>query len=191
MKITELINLKSGSPQFRIKESILQESPIYKFYGQAELEEDLAGVQTYKRENKQIRTLDEVTTLKKGDLIFSLISGTASIVSNVHDNYLFTQNYVMLDIERGIDRNYLIYLLNENKTITHQFHDGLQGSMVLKYTVKQLRELIIPELPTLEKQQIIGNIYLKQLHLQAIRERMAKNETKLNLLKLSEKNKYE
>ncbi|MCT1178619.1 restriction endonuclease subunit M [Pediococcus pentosaceus] len=184
MKITELVTLTTGSPQFRIKESISQEASIYKFYNQTDLESDLTGIKVEEQESKQIKTLDKVTTLNNGDIIFSLISGSASIVKQNHKGYLFTQNYVLLNTSENIDPGFLVYLLNEDRLIERQFRMGLQGSMVLKYTVKQLRELKLPNLPAIEKQRIIGSIYLKQLRLQALYERRARNEMTLRLSKL-------
>ena len=44
MKLTDVVKLKVGSPQFRIKESLLRETPSYNIYSQNDLEEDLAGI---------------------------------------------------------------------------------------------------------------------------------------------------
>lgn len=63
--------------------------------------------------------------------------------------------------------------------------------MVLKYTVKQLRELLLPKLPSIEKQRLIGKIYLKQMRIQALRERVAKNETIKRLSQLEEVHRHE
>lgn len=189
--MTNFVKLNVGSPQFRIEESMSQVAPVYKFYSQTDLEDDLKGVITKGQENKQIRTLDNVTTLNEGNVIFSLVSGFAAIVRSKHNGYLFTQNYVVLETSNELDRAFLVYLLNEDKIIARQLRMGLQGSMVLKYTVKQIRELKLPKLPSIEKQQLIGNIYLKQLHLQALQERVASNETILRLAKLQGARQHE
>lgn len=191
MRMTNFVKLNVGSPQFRIEESMSQAAPVYKFYSQTDLEDDLKGVITKGQENKQIRTLDNVTTLNEGNVIFSLVSGFAAIVRSKHNGYLFTQNYVVLETSNELDRAFLVYLLNEDKIIARQLRMGLQGSMVLKYTVKQIRELKLPKLPSIEKQQLIGNIYLKQLHLQALQERVASNETILRLAKLQGARQHE
>lgn len=189
--MTDLVKLNVGSPQFRIEESMSQAAPVYKFYSQTNLEDDLKGTVTKGQENKQVRTLDNVATLDEGNVVFSLVSGVAAIVTSEHQGYLFTQNYVVLEITNELNRDFLVYLLNEDKAIARQFRMGLQGSMVLKYTVKQIRELKISKLPSIEKQKIIGNIYLKQLHLQALQERVANNETILRLAKLQEARQHE
>ena len=53
----------------------------------------------------------------------------------------------------------------------------------MKYTVKQLKGLDISSLPSLEKQKVIGDIYLKQLKL---KNRVAEAEKKILLYKLEE-----
>ncbi|MFT9219902.1 restriction endonuclease subunit M [Lentilactobacillus hilgardii] len=186
MRITNFVNLIVGSPQFRIKGSVSQDAPVYKLYSQVDLAEDLTGVKMQGQENKQVRTLDKVTTLDKGDIVFSLISGSASIITESHTGYLFTQNYVLLRKKKDISADFLVYLLNEDRTIKRQLQIGLQGSMVLKYTVRQLRELIMPPLPSTDRQQLIGNVYLKQLRLQALQHRYADNEVLLRLAKIEE-----
>lgn len=191
MKMTNLVTLTVGSPQFRIKESNIEEAAVYKFYSQVNLVDDLTGIETDNQENKIIRTLDAVTTVSENDIIFSLVSGKASLVKKSHDGYLFTQNYVVIKNEKEIDAGFLVYILNEDKSIAHQFKMGLQGSMVLKYTVKQLRELLLPKLPSIEKQRLIGKIYLKQMRIQALRERVAKNETIKRLSQLEEVHRHE
>lgn len=186
MKMTDLVSFKLGSPQFRIKETLAKEAPLYQMYSQLDLEEDLAGVVGDHQENKQVKTLDDVSTLKANDLVFSLISGKAALVSPEHAGYLYTQNYLILEPDERLDAKFLLYLLNEDKGIARQLWLGLQGSMVLKYTVKQVKDLKLPKLPSLSKQAAIGQVYLKQKHLQAVKKRRADNELTLQLAKLEE-----
>lgn len=186
MKMTDLVSFKLGSPQFRIKETLAKEAPLYQMYSQLDLEEDLAGVVSDHQENKQVKTLDDVSTLKTNDLVFSLISGKAALVSPEHAGYLYTQNYLILEPDERLDAKFLLYLLNEDKGIARQLWLGLQGSMVLKYTVKQVKDLKLPKLPSLSKQAAIGQVYLKQKHLQAVKKRRADNELTLQLAKLEE-----
>ncbi|RYL94278.1 restriction endonuclease subunit M [Sporolactobacillus sp. THM7-4] len=176
-RLGEIVDFVSGSPQFRITESFDKQAPLYNFYSQIDLSDDLVGMVSLDNENKQIRTSDKVNTLCAQDVVFSLTSGTASMVREVHKNYLYTQNYVKLDPRNNIDSKYLVYLLNEDKTIRKQLMRGLQGSQVMKYTLKQLKDLEIPKPPSFEKQKKIGDVYFKQLRLQALRNRVAQSET--------------
>ncbi|MDO5814648.1 MAG: hypothetical protein Q4Q18_03325 [Methanobrevibacter sp.] len=190
-KLQDLIQLTSGSPQFRITESLDKDAPSYCFYGQQELENDLVKEQIIAENAKKITTLDSVNTLNEGDVVFSLISGRTTIVGAEHNGYLFTQNYVKLVPQIDIDKKYLVYLLNESNFIKKQWLRELQGSAVLKHTVKQLRELKLPELHSYKKQTVIGNIYFEQLRLQALKKRVADTEKILALEKIRRLNDYE
>lgn len=185
-KLQDLTEITTGSPQFRIAESIKENALVYYFYGQQEMENDLVGIELNKEDAKTIRTLDRVNTLKEGDVLFSLISGRTTVVKAIHQGYLYTQNYVKLEPGSKLDKQYLVYLLNESDYIKKQWLMGLQGSAVLKHTVKQLRELELPKLHSMEKQKTIGNIYFDQLRLQALKIRVADTEKIITFEKLKE-----
>ncbi|HEY2493724.1 MAG TPA: restriction endonuclease subunit M [Paenibacillus sp.] len=176
----------SGSPQFRIKEVLDDKAPLYTYYGQQDIDDDLVGIDSDGSDGKRVRTFDKVSTLCQGDVVFSLISGKSTIVGVKHQGYLYTQNYVKLVPDEKVDSKYLVYLLNEDNFIKKQFQMGLQGSQVLKHTLKQVKELELPDLPTIEKQCIIGELYFNQLRLEALRNRMANLETAIVLEKLGE-----
>ena len=184
--LEEVIKTISGSPQFRITETASEDAPIYTFYGQQEIENDLVGVELIKENTKTIRTMDNVSILDTNDVLFSLISGKATIVRDTHQGYLYTQNYVKLMPKDNVNKKYLVYILNESEYIKRQWRVGLQGSMVLKHTIAQLRELELPEFPSYEKQNLIGSIYFNQLHLQSLRYRVADAERKIILKRLEE-----
>ncbi|WP_373899514.1 restriction endonuclease subunit S [Haloimpatiens sp. FM7315] len=183
-KLMKLVKLVSGSPQFRITEVFDEKTPLFTYYSQTNLTDDLVGIISKTADNKQIRTKDKLNTLCDGDVVFSLITGVATIVRKEHEGYIYTQNYVKLVPGDKIDSKFLVYLINENKTIKKQFMLGLQGSHVLKYTIKQLKELEIPKIPCIDKQKIIGQVYFNQLRVQALRNRAAELETKIRLSKL-------
>lgn len=185
-KLKDVVEFMSGSPQFRIKEVLDEKAPLYAYYGQEDMEEDLVGIDSNARDSKQVRTFDRVNTLCQYDVIFSLISGKSAIVGASHQGYLYTQNYVKLINNEKMDSKYLVYLINEDRFIKKQFQMGLQGSQVLKYTLKQLKELALPELPTTKRQRIIGGIYFDQLRLEALRNRAASLESTIVLEKMRE-----
>ena len=184
MKIEDIITIMTGTPQFRIKESLSDTAPTYYFYGQQELENDIVKLELSKESPKSISTLDELNLVYEGDILFSLISGRTTIVNKKHQGYLYTQNYVKLIPKNVVGSKYLVYLLNESDLIRKQWSKGLQGSAVLKHTVKQLRELELPKIHSYEKQKIIGDIYFKQLRLQALKMRVADAEKLLTIEKL-------
>lgn len=179
----------TGSAQFRIKESVDENAPVYMYYGQTEMENDLASIKQSIEEGKRMKTFDPVTTVKEGDVLFSLISGKATMVCADHEDYIFTQNYIKLVPGKKLDPKYLVYLLNEDPSIKGQLQRGLQGSVILKYTVKQLKELVLPKLPSLKEQQLMGELYFNQMHIEALHQRVARLETLLVLGKIREATK--
>ncbi len=148
--------INSGTPQFRITESSDPKAVIYPYYNQLDLQNDVSGIFTDGVERKTVKTTDKVCTLGAGDVIFSLISGTSAIVQPKHQGYLYTQNYVTLIPDSCIDSGFLVYLLNEDPGIQKQWAASLQGSMVTKYTIGQLKALTISSWPNLETQRAIG-----------------------------------
>jgi len=186
MQMIEIAELNSGTPQFRIKESLNSDTPTYFFFGQPEMEDDLTGIETHGSSRKQIRTSDNVNTLKSGDLVFSLISGKATIVRNIHSGYLFTQNYVRLAPTPRVDAGYLAYMLNEDTDIKRQLQTTSQGSVTLKFTIRQLSDLLFPIPPPIERQRAIGELYFNRLRLAALKKRVVEAETTLLIEKLKE-----
>lgn len=182
--LDKLVKFTSGKTQFRIKESMEENAIEYNFYSQNDIDNDLKEYYISNvEETKKIKTLDKVNLIKKGDLIFSLISGRAAIVKKNYENYIFTQNFVKIEPKKKLNKEFLLYLLNEEEEIRKQFQLSLQGSKTLKYSMIQLKNLKLFKLPPLEKQKLIGEIYIKQEKLNGLKER------KLNLEKVIIKEK--
>lgn len=190
-RLCDIVGFKIGSIQNRIIENIDEGSFVYTIYSQMDLQDDLIGTKISNSDHKIIHTKDQVQTLHTGDVVFSLISGNAAIVREIHNGYLYTQNYIKLILNEEIDSHFLVYCINENTSIKRQLRVGLQGSMVFKYTLKQLKEIEMPTLPFLEKQRRIGEVYEKQLRLQALRSRVADLESMILLHQLEEEMKNE
>lgn len=179
--LCDVVNVTGGTPQFRIIEDLRPTAPVYFFYSQADLEDDLKGFASSCEVRKQIQTSDAVVTALAGDVVFSLISGTAAIVGPGHEGYLLTQNYAVLDPSPALDPRYLVYVLNEGRTVKHQLHRGKQGSITMKYTLKQLKDLNLSELPSKERQALVGEVYLDQLKLKALKQHVIDLEATLAL----------
>ena len=91
LNLSEVVEFISGSPQFRITEVFDADAPLYTYYGQLDLADDLVNMNR-NIDNKQVRTHDKVNMLYIGDVIFSLISGDSTIVRKERKGYLYTQN---------------------------------------------------------------------------------------------------
>lgn len=191
MRLTDAVLLSSGSPRSRITESPSDNAPMYYFYDQNDLEEDLSGIKLTRKPKGLFRTNDPVATVTEGDLVFSLISGKAAIVQPWHDGCLITQNYAKLFPTSKVDPAFLAFLLNESDEIRRQLQTSQQGSVTLKYTIKQLSDLQLPDLPSPKRQKTIGSLYFSQLKLAALIKRLAESKTTLSLSKLKEATKDE
>lgn len=189
VSISSLVAFVSGTPQFRIKEDFSGDAPLYFFYGQTEIEEGLAGLDLRTVNKRQVRTFECVSTAVAGDVIFSLISGKAAIVQTGHSGYLFTQNYVKLVPSAVLDAQYLVYMINEDGDVRRQLRSGQQGSVILKYTIRQLSSLLLPPLPPKDVQEVVGELYLSQLRLAALKRQASVLETALVLGRIKEANK--
>ncbi len=182
--INKFVTFEAGTPQSRIFVSELDSDPEYLYYSQVDLDNDLIGLDIIQQDNKKVRTPDDVVKVYKGNVVFSLISGKATIVRECHNDYLITQNFVKISTSISIDSKYLVYLLNEDQLIKQQFISGMQGSMILKYSLRQLRELELPILPPIEIQKVIGDTYLKALKLNALKIKVSEMEKEVLLKQL-------
>lgn len=88
--------VESGIPQFRIRVSESDESPVYYYYTQDMLQRDLELDDTEEnlKEARQIRTNDSVMVVHTGDLIVNSITGDAAIVQPVHNGFMLTKTSI-------------------------------------------------------------------------------------------------
>ncbi|MCM3749280.1 restriction endonuclease subunit S [Paenibacillus pasadenensis] len=125
--------------------------------------------------------LDDGYLSNTGDVVFSFVSSKAGIVSDLNKGEIINQNFAKLIIEYNqLDSNYLCYALNESHSIKRQMAIFMQGSTVPKLTPAILKELEI-ELPSVEKQKIIGKAYLSLRKRQALAKKQAELEEQLFL----------
>ena len=176
-KLKEITNLKAGSPQFRVKESQSKNARIYFYYTAESLRYDLyqEDENADPIKTKQISTEDKVVEVSEGDLIFSLMSSQAAIAGKSHEGYLLTQNFVKIQPDEGISKSYLAYIINEDKVFRKSLDANQQG-FIPKITIRDLSESIVRTLPSIEKQKLIGDTYLKQKRLSYIRSKRMKLE---------------
>lgn len=186
MQLAEIAEIKSGVPESRLKKSSIGKGSYHYLYSQADLNDDLMGLNVSNKEGDLIKVNEKAILLDTNDLVFSLISGKAAIIHSFHMGYVITQNFVKITPFKAVDAKFIAYLINENSDIRHQLIVGKQSSSILKFSVSQLASLYLPALPSLEKQQIVGDIYFKQLKLSALKKRHADLETTLVLGELKE-----
>lgn len=185
-QLAEIAEIKSGVPESRLKSSLNENSSYRYLYLQSDLNDDLVGLNVIDKDSDIIKVDKKAVLLDAGDLVFSLISGKAAIVHPFHTGYVITQNFVKIIPMEAIDAKYIAYEINEDNEIRHQLLVGKQSSSILRFSINQLSTLVLPPFPSLEKQQLIGDIYFKQLKLSALKKRHADLETKLVLREMKE-----
>ena len=115
------------------------------------------------KQDKVIRTEEDVMLVEPGMLLISLTTNKAVIVSEAHEGHLLTSNYIRVAYDsRKIDPNYFCYIYNESDEIRKQIAMNEQGaSLVSRLSLQQLRkfELVCP---SLEEQHQVGSIYRLQ-----------------------------
>ncbi|WP_298070680.1 restriction endonuclease subunit S [uncultured Faecalibaculum sp.] len=123
--------------------------------------------------------------LQSGDVVYSQSSQTASPVSDRHIGYVLSQNYLVLRPDKDLlDPNYLVFMINEEPWFRKELCSRFQGTALYRVSARDLESLEFPELPDLEIQKVIGQIYLDQKKLTALRKRVADNKEKLVLASL-------
>lgn len=190
-QLAEIAEIKSGVPESRLKNSSIEKDSYHYLYSQSDLNDDLVGLNLSNKDDDIIKVNEKAVLLDIGDLVFSLISGKAAIVRSFHKGYVITQNFIKIIPIESVDAKYIAFLINESNEIRRQLLVGKQSSSILRFSVNQLSSLEIAPLPSLKKQQIVGDIYFKQLRLAALKKRHADLETKLVLEKLKENIDYE
>ena len=115
------------------------------------------------KQDKVIRTEEDVMLVEPEMLLISLTTNKAVIVSEAHEGHLLTSNYIRVDYDSSkIDPNYFCYVFNESDAVRKQIAMNEQGaSLVSRLSLQQLRkfELLCP---ALEEQQLVGAIYRLQ-----------------------------
>ncbi|MFD2332593.1 restriction endonuclease subunit S [Cohnella sp. GCM10020058] len=108
------------------------------------------------------------TSLNEGDVVISNSLQLATMVGKSNVGKVLSLNFTKIEFHsEQLDKRYFLFLFNAYKDVRRQKERELQGSgPVLRIPLRSLEEIIIPVVP-LEKQQIIGAIYIETLKLQS------------------------
>ncbi|OMD35650.1 restriction endonuclease subunit S [Paenibacillus odorifer] len=180
MKLEEILTVKIGRNLSRGNE---KNDLTFAAYSFEDLMNDLDGsfldspITSYSGYSKH----DDGYLSNIGEVVFSFVSSKAGIVSDLNKGKIINQNFAKLIIEHDhLDGSYLCYALNESYSIKRQMAILMQGSTVPKLTPAILKELEL-QLPSIEKQQIIGKAYLSLRKRQALVKKQAELEEQLFL----------
>lgn len=149
MRLEQVVTFFSGPNSLELKKKYSK----YKVYTNEDLENDLhLGFVT------KNTPISESPILDMGDIVTNTMTNRTAIVSPDSRDKVIPQNINKLSFKKGGDPWYLCYLLNESQTVKLQLHKTMEGSVLRRVTLKNLKQLEI-KLPTLEEQQEIGKLY--------------------------------
>ncbi len=179
MKISRFAEIINGTAQFRIVESINNSDHDYVVYDQNHLIADLTfESRSENKIAKHIRTSNSVQTLNSGDLVYSLVSGMAAIVSEKHSGFLQTRNYLKIVPNGTYDKQYLAFMLNESRDVRRQIAKNIQGSVIVKLSSEVVSNIDIQE-TNFEIQRKIGGTYMNYQKVSSLRAKKQELEKSL------------
>ena len=171
MQLDDLVTMKTGVNQLRLKD------PAADLYGYQDLVADLGRLVA---QPTQERADEQSYQVVVGDIVFSTLQNTASIVTAETAGKVLTQNFVRWRIKHHqIDPRYLCYCVNQTDAVKRQLARFLEGSHVAnKLSLKTLRTLEIP-VPPREEQDLWGRLYFNLQRQATLQERLVALQTQL------------
>lgn len=154
MKLEELAKVSVGRNISRISDD---EVELNQVYTNDDLLADLCVSKTELAHKAELSI--NKYSIVAGELVYSLVSSTAGIVSHQNSGKIINQNFARLTPKSDqIDLKYLCYILNESVEIKRQMAILMQGTVVRKLKPAMLRELQVDFKP-LALQSKIGEAY--------------------------------
>lgn len=157
IRLNELVSFVQGVNPTRMESK--KEYKNISYYDKEAFEEDskyqnIENDVNVKREND--------LAVYEGDVIISNFLHLATIVSKESSGKIPSLNFTkVIFLDDQIDKNYFVYLFNENQSVKIQKEREAQGKVNQRLSVKALGDLIVPIIP-LDHQIILGDIYLKK-----------------------------
>ena len=186
LKLKKLVKFTSGINPSRINQEFLDK---YSFYDKESFEKDLIFESAQDSNKKNI--IDD--SLLEDEIIFYSLSNQMAIVSKSNIGKIPSLNFSKVEIiSNKIDRNYLLYLFNENQMIQRQIERERQGMILLKLPLISLYEIDIPMIP-LEEQEKIGKIYIESIKLKNKIKKYSDllEDATMHLLSMKVRDKYD
>jgi len=164
-KLSEIAEIKQGDILTRIKpssqfdetvefDSISMQELSY-LVGQSDILEKTSKVKVIKeKESSCVLT-------KQKDIVVGLSSRKAFVIDETRSNNLLLSNFALIRIldTNVLDPHYFCWLFNENLQFQKYIDQKRQGSAnVIILSINNVKDIEL-ELPNIEKQKIIGEIY--------------------------------
>lgn len=119
--------------------------------------------------------MNSVTIAKKNQVVIGLTSHKACKIEEQHAEKLVPSYFALITLdEEVINPDYFVWYFNENQTIQRQLATATQGTSIKALSIQMLRSCEI-ELPSMETQQKIGEIY----RLRKLKEKLSYRKNKI------------
>lgn len=116
---------------------------------------------------KSLNFSKDINYLVSGDIVISISLQKATVVSMENEGKILPINFVKVNFkDERLDKTYFLYLMNFNKIVKKCIDRNVQGSgIVQRITLNSLGKIEI-ELPEMEIQKRIGEVYLQMIKMQ-------------------------
>ncbi|OJG34080.1 type I restriction modification system protein HsdIA [Enterococcus devriesei] len=161
-----MVTIKLGLNLSRKSE---EEKKYINIYTNNDLINDLDTIDYEEGQDNRVEENNAIIhTVHRGDLVYSFINSISGIVGKANGGKIINQNFAKIEIdENRIDKKYLCYLLNSDKEINREKDIAMQGSVLKKLSPTAIRNFEV-ELPDIDRQKKIGNLYATWIRRKAL-----------------------
>lgn len=172
--LKEYVDYQSGSLIQRLEVDDNDVGQPYMIYDQNMMDIDLGLIvdDTYQPRVAKLSDTSRATIVHENDIIISMMTGMCTLVSSRHDGSVLPYNYTKIEvISENLDPAFLVYWFQMAHEVQAQYKQYMQGgSTIKKLTHQQLKSLHI-SLPSIERQQLIGQIGIKEKQLNILKQK--------------------
>ena len=178
--LNDLVKITTGTNSSRLTNKTEKAD----LYTAQDLEDDLLHIEEIQVDDGKAKSVDGTRIGSEGLVVQSLISERTAMMTEQNATKGLNQNFAYFEFNNAqIDPKYLCYMLNESEAIAAQRYRFSQGSVIRKATPMTIREFQI-DLPSLDLQQAIGNLYGLMLSKKRITKEKSILEEKIMLEKI-------
>ncbi|MEP9853033.1 restriction endonuclease subunit S [Staphylococcus aureus] len=172
--LKDYVNYQSGTLIQRLEVDDSDAANAYMIYDQNMLDIDLGIMldKQYQPRTIQLKNTDKATIVNTNDIVISMITGACTLVSSHHDGSILPYNYTKIEVTSELlNPSFLVYWFQIAPEVQSQYKQYMQGgSTIKKLTHQQLKSLHIT-LPSIERQQLIGQIGMKEKQLNVLKQK--------------------
>jgi|GEM_PF-3889924 len=188
MKLTDVVEIQPGTVLARVKSKGYEESVSLPIVGLDDIRcfvERKEPVSERRKYSFPKDAVDSLITAKTNDVIFGMSSSKCLLVDSKLEGFVIPSILCRLrpyDSNR-LNPSYLCFLLNEKETIRKPLEIAHQGTIltVKVVSVGALRDLEIGDLPDIERQRKIGDLYLSALKSYELSQRISEKTRELTI----------